>query len=243
MKSRGGCIRVLVLLVLFSSGRALAQADDAALPPAPPPPPSPSPSASASPPAQEAPELAPGVASAALTPAVAAPPSSDAPARSGLDDPERNWYGWQLLINDFVALGTLGVAATAGLKGSDAIAVIVPVALVYDLGGPTIHWLHGRRGIAAASFGVRNGVPLVGVLVGVVVGSLCNHEQVGPSGCRSQAAGYGALAGFAAASAIDATFLAFDAPPVEKRAASGFRWAPLVTPAEGGATLGVVGTF
>jgi len=238
MKRRGGRSGVLVLLALFSSGRAYAQADDAPLPPPPPPPSEPS-----SAPVQEASKPSQGVVPAESSHAVAPAPPSAAPARSGLDDPDRNWYGWQLLINDFVALGTLGVAAAAGLKSSDAIAVIVPVAIVYDLGGPTIHWLHGRKGIAAASFGVRSGVPLVGVLVGVVVGSSCNHEQAGPKGCRSQAAGYGALAGFAAASAIDATFLAFDAPPAEKRGASSFSWAPLVAPAEGGATLGVVGSF
>jgi hypothetical protein len=77
--------------------------------------------------------------------------------------------------------------------------------------------------------------------LGAAVGGCGRAETAGAKACRSQAAGYGALAGFAAATAIDATFFAFDAPKTAKR--SGLRWAPLALPAEGGATLGVVGTF
>jgi hypothetical protein len=219
--------------MLFSSSHALAQGDDAAALPEPRTPP----------PAADAGREPPQATLPAAPRSVALAPLPTVAARMGLDDPERYWYGWQLLISDFVALGTLGVAAAAGVKGNSAIAVIVPVAIVYDLGSPTIHWLHGRKGIAAASFGVRAGVPFVGVLAGMAVGSCGGADTQAGRACRSQAAGYGALAGFALATAIDATFFAFDAPASEKPRGVGLRWVPLAVPAEGGATLGVVGTF
>jgi hypothetical protein len=117
----------------------------------PPPPPAP-----ATEPATAPTPLAQPAASVAV-PTPASPPGAE---------PARDWYGWQLLINDFVALGALGGAAAAGVNGKTAIAVIVPVAIVYDLGGPTIHWLHQRKAIAGASLGVRIGVPFVGVMAG-----------------------------------------------------------------------------
>jgi len=158
-------------------------------------------------------------------------------------EPVRDWYGWQLLINDFVALGSLGGAAAAGLKGSAVIAVIVPVAIVYDLGGPTIHWLHARKKIAALSFGVRAGVPFVGVLTGAALAGCARERSSANDSCRSRGAGFGALFGFAAATAIDASLLAWDAPRLEPGKVAAFRWAPFVAPGEGGAALGVVGTF
>jgi hypothetical protein len=228
MKSRGGRLNAFVLLWLFTPGRALAQDDGSALPAPPPPPPSPT--------VEQAP--APAVAPAAVPPP-RAPPKS----RSGLDDAERNWYGWQLLINDFVALGTLGGAAAAGVRGNTALAVVIPAAIVYDLGSPTIHWLHGRRGIAGASLGVRAGVPFVGVMIGAALAGCANDHSSSANTCRSQGAGYGALAGFAAATALDASLFAFDAPPVEMRGASHIGWRPVVTLRDGGAMVGAAGLF
>jgi hypothetical protein len=159
--------------------------------------------------------------------------------------PERAWYGWQLLISDFVALGAIGGAAVAGVGGTDAYAVIIPAAIVYDLGAPTIHWLHQRKAIAGASFGIRAGVPFVGVLVGSVVAS-CGNEGSAAASCRRFGAGYGALGGFAVATAIDAAFLAWDAPirsPGDRAVATGLGWTPLLLPRQGGAMLGVIGDF
>jgi hypothetical protein len=221
MVSRGECMSgFAAVAVLLSSSTLLAQA------PAP-----------------------PDAADESLPPPPAAPPGIEvepaltpAPPRSVME-PERAWYGWQLLINDFVALGTIGGAAVAGVHGSDAYAVIIPAAIVYDLGGPTIHWLHQRKAIAGASFGIRAGVPLVGVLFGAVVGS-CGDDGSTAAKCRSRGAGYGALGGFAAATAIDAAGLAWDAPVRPRRAVeTGLAWTPLLLPRHGGATLDVVGAF
>ena len=230
MKSRRGCLGAVVLLTLFSPSRAWAQHEEESALPAPPPPPPGAPVEKARQPA------APAAGS------VLRPPST-LPVRGGLEDPERNWYGWQLLINDFVALGALGGAAAAGVKGSGVYAVIVPAALVYDLGSPTIHWLHGRKAIAGASFGVRAGVPLLGVLMGVAVAGCTNDHSSSANSCRSQGAGYGALARFAAATAIDASLFAFDAPAREKHAHGGFRCSPLAAARHGGGMPGLVGVF
>lgn len=169
-------------------------------------------------------------------------PLPDPKVRSGWDDPERTWYGWQILINDFVAFGALGGAAAAHVDGHTLVSVVIPVALVYDLGSPTIHWLHGRRAIAWASFGVRAGAPLVGTLLGLALTG-CGQHRTSTNPCRSPGAGYGALAGFAAATAIDASLFAYDAPKSEKLGTAGISWAPALMPRDGGATLGVVGVF
>lgn len=166
------------------------------------------------------------------------------PAETAAEAEEaRDWYGWQLLINDFVALGALGGAAVAGVEGKSAIAVIVPVALVYDLGGPTIHWLHQRKQIGAASLGLRIGVPFVGVMTGAAIAGCGAGRDSAATSCRSQGAGYGALFGFAIATAIDASFLAWDAPRTASGKPTALRWAPFATPAQGRGTLGVAGTF
>jgi hypothetical protein len=104
-------------------------------------------------------------------------------------------------------------------------------------------WLHQRKAIAGASFGIRAGVPFVGVLVGSVVAS-CGNEGSAAASCRRFGAGYGALGGFAVATAIDAAFLAWDAPS-RSHGSVGARlgWTPLLLPRQGGAMLGVIGDF
>lgn len=225
--------------MLLCSARLIAQPAapiDFSLPNDDLPPPPPAPTAESAPPATEHPKTE--------APATKPPPAEPlAPATATATEPVRDWYGWQLLINDFVALGSLGAAAVAGVEGKTAIAVVVPVALVYDLGGPTIHWLHGRKSIAGASLGVRIGVPFVGVMAGAAIAGCGNDKGSAATTCRSQGAGYGALFGFAAATAIDAAFLAWDAPRSTAHESAAFRWAPFATPIQGGGTLGVVGSF
>jgi hypothetical protein len=235
----------VAVAVLLSSSRLLAQTPAAAdgademLPPPPVAPPG----------TALEPDAAPvaGAESTAVKSDAAAEASGAAgdarSARALPSAPERAWYGWQLLINDFVALGAIGGAAVAGARGTDAYAVIIPAAIVYDLGAPTIHWLHQRKAIAGASFGIRAGVPFAGVLVGSVVAS-CGSPGDTATKCRSLGAGYGALAGFAAATAIDAAWLAWDTPVRSRRGIeAGLAWTPLLLPSQGGALLGLVGDF
>ncbi len=226
--------------MLLCASRLQAQlADPLPLPPPPPAPPGVVAPVAASPAvaAAPAPQTVPPTLSVPVRAPTSPPPS--APTRAVAD---RNWYGWQLLINDFVALGSLGAAAVAGVHDKALFAVIIPVAIVYDLGGPTIHWLHQRRSIAGASFGVRAGVPGIGVLVGMALASCGNANSSGSQACRSRGGGYGALGGFAVATALDAALFGWDAPQRELPRA-GLALTPTLTPLDGGAAAGVVGTF
>jgi hypothetical protein len=68
-----------------------------------------------------------------ITPPPLAAPAPTAPPKA---EPERRWYGWQLITTDSLAAPAV------------------------------IHIAHGRAGIAAASFGLRLGLPSAGVLLG-----------------------------------------------------------------------------
>jgi hypothetical protein len=86
-------------------------------------------------------------------------------------------------------------------------------------------------------------VPFVGVMIGAALAGCANDRSASANTCRSQGAGYGALAGFAAASALDASLFAFDASPTKTRETSGVAWRPSVALRDGGGMLGVVGVF
>lgn len=154
-------------------------------------------------------------------------------------EPFRAWYGWQPMILDGVALGAIAAAASAAAAGADKDAmllVVLPAALVYDLGGPTVHWLHGRKRIAFASLGVRIGTPLLGVLVAPMFAG-CGGDDV--EDCSNRSRGWGALAGFAVASALDAALFSWDAATAEKRA----HWAPSLWSDGRAGGIGVSGAF
>lgn len=62
------------------------------------------------------------------------------------------WYGWQVLIPDAIALALFSSSALShdrfgplGLAG----------AVVYGIGGPGVHWFHGRIGEGFGSVGLR----------------------------------------------------------------------------------------
>ncbi len=104
----------------------------------------------------------------ALAP-VPLPPQPD-PTADEREAPTR-WYGWQTLITDGVALGSLaGFMATFRLcwdgscDNTDAGIFLMTSMLSYGAGGPLIHGAHGRWNIAAASFGTRM-APFAGAAV------------------------------------------------------------------------------
>lgn len=87
----------------------------------------------------------------------------------------------------------------ASPRGGDRGGVLLAAVGSYLLVPPIIHLAHGRPGIAAASFGLRLGVPLGGALFGVGASSGC-----GDGYCRLAGAALGFVVGVVAASAIDA---------------------------------------
>jgi len=82
-----------------------------------------------------------------------APPMPAPPAR-------RQWYGYQLMLNDAASIALL-----AGTAGGGATASVG--ALSFFFGGSVIHGVHKRAGLAVASPLMRVGFTLVGGLIGV----------------------------------------------------------------------------
>ena len=66
------------------------------------------------------------------------------------------WYGWQTLIADGVAIASTPFVPVVGVG-------------VYLTGAPIVHLAHGNGARAGASLGFRLGAPLVGAVGGVVV--------------------------------------------------------------------------
>ena len=197
------------------------------------------PNAEPLPPPPEAPpsEAAPGPA--VLLPQQDAPPAASAPVAvkpPAPGEPYREWYGWQPMILDGVALGSIAASVSVGLDKEHMLAVVIPAALLYDFGGPTVHWLHGRKRIAWASLGLRVGTPFVGLLVAPIFAG-CGGDDA--ESCSNRSRGWGALAGFAVASALDAALLSWDAPRTQPRA----RWSPALWSDGRAGAVGVSGAF
>lgn len=162
---------------------------------------------------------------------VAATESSDDDAPE--QKPHKNWYGWQTLVTDGSSLLITPVVPVGGLG-------------VYLLGGPIVHLAHGHPGIAAASLGIRAGLPVAGALTGAVLG------KQDCSNCEFSGLVYaviGAGLGAASAIAIDAAAFGREDVPAEPRDRSAREkktafLGPSASPRrEGGFDVGVMGTW
>lgn len=154
-----------------------------------------------------------------------------APAREARSN---DWYGWQNLLVDGGAVVVTPLQPLVGLGA-------------YVVGSPIVHAAHGRVGTAAASLGLRLGLPVASALTVYALSDRDTH--CGDFGCRSEL--YALLAGgvgMLAAAAIDDVVLAW-----EKRELDGDRShsrsmlgsiVPTAGPrAGGGADIAVVGSF
>lgn len=207
----------------------------------------------------EAPEVEEGTAPAApiSRPAASAPPARVTPAPDGTSDAPTEGteptevrtmpgarYGLEILLADGVALGMAGVS---GKIEHPAFALLG--LTTYLMAPPIVHFIHGRPGRAAASFGLRIGSPAVGMATGVAMACV-----FGACSGRGDFAGYGALlggaagigAGAIAAMVVDAVVLARE-PDVKVRVPRGWdgkpRIAPTVSALPGGGAVGVGGSF
>jgi hypothetical protein len=172
------------------------------------------------------------VLSVFATPALAAPPatpleeavgetppsppeaSSDTPPSPLADTQQRHWYGWQTLIVDGAGILTLPVLVGVG---------------VYLVGPPIVHWAHGRVGLGFADIGMR-----LGLAFGFGVAA---YAHTGPQHTSL-------LASALLFSAIESPAIALDASVLAWEKVERPKVTPLVVPRkEGGAMLGVVGTF
>jgi hypothetical protein len=146
---------------------------------------------------------------------------------------ETSWYGWQPLIVDVASATEVTVALS--LKSADPYAVFGLGS--YVLGGPIVHALHDHWTTAAASLGLRLGLPLAAGGVALFVASP-SRSRPSCDGCDNGMAGFGGavaagvagVAGAVAASAIDVMVLSRE--KVERRP-SGVSFG--ISPTRGGA--------
>jgi hypothetical protein len=147
-----------------------------------------------------------------------------------------HWYGWQTLATDGVTVTLLasGIAAQRG-------ALVAFGAATFALGGPIVHLAHGRGDAAAASLGIRVGVPFVGAFVGAVIED-CRHSD--NEGCPLEGAAIGLLAGTGAAMILDTVFLAHeDIPREQPQRTARLSVSPSVSVTKSSGTMGLTGTF
>jgi hypothetical protein len=141
--------------------------------------------------------------------APAAPTSTPPAMPAGRDDSgrARRWYGWQPLLTDGLSLSIVPVLAAS--TGQDSGGPVVGFAVAsYLLAAPIVHLAHGRAGIAAASLGLRLGLPTAGFFLGAVAAP----RSIDGRCCGIESAAIGTLVGVIAASAIDAAALSWDHP-------------------------------
>jgi hypothetical protein len=176
----------------------------------------------------------------------APPPAPAAPA------PSTEWYGWQTLLVDGVALGTipLELSPSASFARTPSASYLFVGSLSsYALGAPLVHVAHGRWGRGVADLGLRVGALAAGSLVGASLGkpgapSSCEANLAGCFAQGSSGLAVGAAIGAVLASVIDASLLARDTTrPRETAAAASTTWSPVASITRGGGAAGLQASF
>lgn len=128
--------------------------------------------------------------------------------------PPTSWYGWQMLAIDLVGFGGGAVVAARNRRTDEGEEIHPALGLwavgytVGSIGGPTIHFAHGRVGIGFLSLGLRAlAGPLLGVLPGLA--GYC-AATAGADDCAAHGAQWGLLGGAVAMSLFDALVLGYE---------------------------------
>jgi hypothetical protein len=144
---------------------------------------------------------------------------------------ETVWYGWQTLTTDAASLALAGLSLASDGPGSERV-FGVTAASAFVLGAPIVHAAHGNLGRGVGSLALRVGMPALGLVVGVLVGSALPTSNTGTFSDLDNAVSniaygvlVGTLVGAAGASAIDAGALAREKLPATSREASASRGA------------------
>jgi hypothetical protein len=132
-------------------------------------------------------------------------------------EPQKRWYGWQILIglaisHTLIGLGAVAVAAEAPELG---VTLIVTGSTGHVFMGPITHWVHGYGAKGWAAVGINVGVP-----ISISATAFANGYAADPD-CRGDFCGLGTLlvsvlAGWVAvgiAPAIDIATLAYHKGP------------------------------
>ena len=173
-----------------------------------------------------------------------APPVS-APLATAIETKQiERSYWWQTVAFDGAALALLMTGA-----GAQEMDIFGPAALgTYLVGAPAVHFAHGSTGRALGSIGLRLGVPTASAFIGGLLATGYAKPSSNDSCCSDEAhfgTIYGALAGAAIASTLDATVLAEEKVEVPRSSDAGLvrAWSPAVGIGPQQATIGVQGTL
>ena len=170
-----------------------------------------------------------------------------APQQNEVPVDSRRWYGWKTLIVDGAALSLVGAALVVELpeRSGDEHAVKVVLggaALVYAVGGPTIHLVQRRPWHALASLGMRGGLPIVGAVVWEAVSCPSSSRERSSVQCGMFPLLFGLTAGALAAMALDASLLAWDRASRATPTSARLMLAPVLSN-DGQRELRLIGTF
>lgn len=177
---------------------------------------------------------------------VNAAPQEQAPVE--LDS--RRWYGWQGLAVDagasaawLTSMALLSSDESSGYERRETTAQVLMIAggVGYMAGGPTTHWLHGRKWQALGSFGIRGGLPVVGGLIGLNAAT-CPPPHGDYGNCGLPELLLGAAAGAVVAMALDASLLGWETPQTDRQPKATLGISPVVS-SDGRRELRVFGTF
>jgi hypothetical protein len=176
---------------------------------------------------------------------VAYAPPAPTPAR------QAEWYGWQTLLVDGVAIGTipLELAPSASFTRTPSASYLLLASVsTYAIGAPLVHIAHGHTGRGLADLGLRVGAVAAGGIAGAALGkpgtpSACEANLAGCLAESSNGLAVGATIGAVLASLIDASLLARETKPAEMAPSPSFTWSPLAAMTKGGGTAGLQGSF
>jgi hypothetical protein len=129
------------------------------------------------------------------------------------------WYGYQIIATDLAALVTSAASPGYG-------------SLLYLSGGPFVHLLHGNYAEAAGSAGLRLGLPVAGLHLGLLAPADSGWDELGNM-LR------GAMLGSLSAVVIDSA-IAFKRVPVKT---DRLAVTPVVGGSSEGAVVGLAGAF
>jgi hypothetical protein len=162
-------------------------------------------------------------------------------SRPPREEPDRTWYGWELMIAD----------------GASVVALVSPIPSfavpTHLLAPPLIHAANGEGRSAWLSVGLRSGVPLAGIGLGFLGAHLGACDKASDS-CHGSWVLGGLLVGMAVAAIVDDTVLAWKETkdPSDPsyftavrrpRQSPGVSFGVGVLPYRSGAGLGMAGQF
>lgn len=158
------------------------------------------------------------------------PEPTRAPEKTQAAPTKSEWYGGYILGVDAIGIATMPIGVGLG---------------VYALGGPIVHLTKAKPGAAAASLGLRVGMPFVLGTGGLLVGAYACNKSDNPDdlSCLFGVAFGGAIIGALGAIAIDAAALARHQVPATPETKAGITYAPSFVVARDRALVTLGGTF